>query len=56
MTGKELINMIINKNLEDKEIYIVTGITDSGELIFSEINDIKRSDSWHGNRYFLEEK
>ena len=56
MTGKELINIIKNKNLKDVEIYIITGNSDSGELIFSEINDIKQSDSWHGNRYFLEEK
>lgn len=42
MTGEELINIIINKNLEEKEIYLVTGITDSEELIFSEINDIKK--------------
>lgn len=56
MTGKELIELIKNKKLENEEIFLFNGITDSGELILSSIKDIKKTDEWNGNRNYIEEK
>lgn len=57
MTGGEIIKLIKEMNLEDEEIYINNGFTDSGEfMIFNRIKDIKKSDEWNGNRYYIEEE
>lgn len=53
MIGKELIELIKSMNLEDEEIYISNGYTDSGDIILNQINTITKSDEWNGGRYYI---
>lgn len=57
MTGKEIIEIIKNKGLEESRICIYSGQSDSGEfMIFRDIEDICISDDWNGNTIYLKVK
>lgn len=57
MTGKEIIEIIKNKELEDTRICIYSGQSDSGEfMIFLDVEDICISDEWNGNINYFKTK
>jgi hypothetical protein len=54
MKGKDIIDLIQEMKLEDEEIYLTSGYTDSGEfMIFAEIEGISKSDEWNGDRCYI---
>jgi hypothetical protein len=51
MTGQELIELIKQKGLENEEIFVEFGSTETGELMFRKIDGIEKDTSWYHVTY-----